>query len=271
MANTPLRYPGGKSRTSEMLLKFIPNFDEYREPFVGGGSLFIKLKEIYPNKKFWINDLYSDLYYFYKSCRYSSRLMIQYIQEILDRKNKEGINGKKLFEYAKYCLSDKTINLPSFAAYFFIINRTSFSGTTLSGGYSESAFQQRFTQSSINRLKEFCKILKPKLRITNYDYEKVVLKQGKNVFLYLDPPYAIEKESLYGKNGDMHKNFDHERFADILKKCEHKWLITYNDCDYIRNLFKFATIIPFEASYGMKNVNKEKINQKGNEIIIKNF
>ena len=77
---------------------------------------------------------------------------------------------------------------------------------------------------------------------------------------------------MYGKNGDLHKNFDHVKFADDLKKCEHKWLITYNDCEYIRNLFSFADIIPFEATYGMKNVNKENINQKGNkEIIIKNF
>jgi DNA adenine methylase len=157
------------------------------------------------------------------------------------------------------------------AVYFFIINRISFSGTTLSGGYSQLAFDTRFTDSSIDRLQAFCKILKPKLRITNYDYKKVIDKDGKNVFIYLDPPYAIENEGLYGKNGDMHKNFDHEKFAEDMKNCKHKWLITYNDCEYIRNLFSFARIVPFEAKYGMKNVNPNKVNQKGNEILIMNY
>lgn len=266
---SPLRYPGGKSRTVETLLKYITEFDEYREPFVGGGSLFLTLKELFPNKKYWINDLYKELYIFFKECRYHSKKVLNeilYLQSCFCNKG-----GKELFSYAKDMINKNGIPLFQKAALFFIINRISFSGTTLSGGYSQSAYDNRFTKSSINRLKEFCKILKPRLRITNYDYEKIVNKDGENVFIYLDPPYAIENEGLYGKNGDMHKNFDHEHFAEVMKNCKHKWLITYNDCEYIRNLFSFAIIIPFEASYGMKNVNKDKINQKGKEIIIKNY
>lgn len=265
---SPLRYPGGKTKTTDILLKHVPNFDEYREPFVGGGSMFCALKEMYPKKKFWINDLYKELYWFYKECRYHPNDVINAIRTL----KYENIDGKYLFSMARERLEAKDVPLFMKAAYFFIINRTSFSGTTLSGGFSQLAYDKRFTESSINRLEDFVRILKPRLRITNYSYERVISKEGKNVFIYLDPPYAIENESLYGKNGDLHKNFDHVKFADDLKKCEHKWLITYNDCEYIRNLFSFADIIPFEATYGMKNVNKENINQKGNkEIIIKNF
>lgn len=40
---TPLRYPGGKSRVAGILVNIAPKFDEYREPLLGGGSVFIML------------------------------------------------------------------------------------------------------------------------------------------------------------------------------------------------------------------------------------
>ena len=41
---TPLRYPGGKSRATKILLDYIPRkFDYYVEPFIGGGSMAIAL------------------------------------------------------------------------------------------------------------------------------------------------------------------------------------------------------------------------------------
>ena len=52
MIKTPLRYPGGKSRSVDLLLQYVPKFSEYREPFIGGGSLFIALKGLYPKKSF---------------------------------------------------------------------------------------------------------------------------------------------------------------------------------------------------------------------------
>lgn len=46
MVKSPLRYPGGKSRAVELISKLVPQFDEFREPFLGGGSLFVYLKQI---------------------------------------------------------------------------------------------------------------------------------------------------------------------------------------------------------------------------------
>lgn len=71
---SPLRYPGGKSRAIKQILPIVPSFDEYREPMVGGGSVFFALFQKYPNKKYWINDINRDLYIF------------------------KGITAKKLFE-----------------------------------------------------------------------------------------------------------------------------------------------------------------------------
>jgi DNA adenine methylase len=44
MIKSPLRYPGGKSRSVDLISKIIPDFDEFREPFLGGGSIFIHTK-----------------------------------------------------------------------------------------------------------------------------------------------------------------------------------------------------------------------------------
>ena len=66
---TPLRYPGGKSRALSKLFQFIPNlsdYTEYREPFLGGGSVAIEVSKRYPHLKIWVNDLYEPLYNFWR-------------------------------------------------------------------------------------------------------------------------------------------------------------------------------------------------------------
>jgi len=72
------------------------------------------------------------------------------------------------------------------------------------------------------------------------------------------------------KNGTLHKTFDHKRFANVMKDTKHKWLITYDDSDYIKDLFSFANIQPWDLTYGMRNVNKES-NQLGKELFISNY
>lgn len=134
----------------------------------------------------------------------------------------------------------------------FYFQSNHFPITTLSGGYSESAFCGRFTMSSIERIKPLQKLLE-NVKITNLDYKELVKAEGKNVFLYLDPPYfSARKSLLYGKKGNLHKNFDYEHFAEFVTTCKHKWLITLDDCEYICELFSFAKIAPLQFAYGMR-------------------
>ncbi|MGB9703085.1 MAG: DNA adenine methylase [Candidatus Kapaibacteriota bacterium] len=264
MIKSPLRYPGGKSRAVELISKLLPEFDEYREPFLGGGSVFIYAKQRFPNKRFWVNDLYLELYKFWEM---TQKYVDALIEKIYEWKNQFPI-GKELYKFLN-------ANLDSFndlerAAAFFIYNRITFSGTSLSGGFSEHAFSGRFTESSIQRLKQFSKVINGST-ITNLDYEELVKKEGENVFIFLDPPYySATKSALYGKNGNMHKSFDHIKFAETMRNCEHKWLITYDDSKYIRDLFSFANIIPWNLTYGMRNVT-DGSDQKGKELFISNY
>ncbi|MCU0445881.1 MAG: DNA adenine methylase [Microscillaceae bacterium] len=207
MIKSPLRYPGGKSKALEQILPLIPYFEEFREPFVGGGSVFLALKQLYPDRKYWINDLYLELYKFWE---YAQKDLQGVINQVDIWKN-EFKNGKDLHKFLGENIS--VFDDIKKASAFFVFNRITFSGTTEAGGFSEQAFQKRFTDTSIGRLK-LLKNVMSETEITNLDYQKVVEREGKNVFLFLDPPYfAATKSALYGKNGKLHKSFDHERFC----------------------------------------------------------
>lgn len=260
---SPLRYPGGKFRVAKHLVPLFPDFSEYREPFVGGGSVFLETKQNFPDRKYWINDLYKPLYFLYKEMQSRPDDVIEEVYQAFISYT----DGRLLHDVLKeemHGLSPKGI-----ASAFFILNRVTFSGTTESGGYSESAFQKRFTKSSIKRLDNIRHILND-VTITNVDYGRLLSEGDEDTFLYLDPPYySATKSSLYGKKGSLHKNFDHERFSDLCKNSPNQWLITYDNDEYVRSLFSFADIEEVDIVYGMRNVSNN--NQKSKEIIIKNY
>jgi DNA adenine methylase len=264
MIRSPLRYPGGKSRAVEKIAGLIPAFDEFREPFVGGGSVFIHLKQKFPGKKFWINDFYTDLAVFWQEIQVDSGSVIR---QIRDWRN-DFQNGR---EFHKYLRENKpNFNRIRQAAAFFVFNRITFSGTTEAGGFSIQAFEKRFTESSIERLGKMPEVLRD-VKITNLDYEEVIKAGGENVFLFLDPPYfSATSSALYGKNGNLHKSFDHERFAEALRYCPHRWLLTYDDSPYVRELFSFADITDWNLMYGMRNIT-ENSSQKATELFISNY
>jgi len=261
-----LRYPGGKSRVANTILKYIPNdYREFREPFVGGGSIFIALKQAVPDSThFAINDINSNVSLFWKVLQEDGKL---FKNTVVSMKDKFG-TGRELFKYYR----DRDAEWSDFerAVRFFILNRITFSGLIDSGGYSQESYDKRFTDSIINRLIPLSNLIQ-NIEITNTDYSEFLEKDGEDVFLYLDPPYfSSTKSMLYGKNGDLHKNFEHEKFARNIKKCKHQWLITYDDSPEIRGLFDFAHITCWEMAYGMTNVNREK-SRRGNELIITNY
>lgn len=265
IVKSPLRYPGGKSKAVKKILPLIPkDYKEFREPFVGGGSIFLSSMQLLNNNaKYIINDLNYDLYCFWKYAKQDNDRLVDKVIEI---KNKFA-NGKELYNSLK-----PHNNISDFdrAVRFFILNRITFSGTVDSGGYSEQAFQKRFTDSSIDRLKRLKGIL-DNVIVQYGDYSNIVEKEGEDVFIYLDQPYYRQSKSkLYGHKGSLHINFDHREFADNMKKCKHKWLITLDNTPKIWDIFGFANIYEWELQYGMNNYKQKNI-KKGKELFITNY
>jgi DNA adenine methylase len=81
---------------------------------------------------------------------------------------------------------------------------------------------------------------------------------------------AATKSRLYGKNGSLHTSFNHVEFAEEMKKCPHKWLITYDDSPEIRSNFEASNIYEWELQYGMNNYKQDKA-EKGRELFITNY
>lgn len=274
IAKSPLRYPGGKSRALKQILPLIPlNISEFREPFVGGGSVFFAIRSLFQNriKSYWINDLNYDLYCFWKQTRDNGPNLV----ETLTKTHVTTKNGRALFEKltkAKDLLNKNPDMLSEFerAVRFFVLNRITFSGVVDSGGYSQSAYEKRFTESSIERVKNISPYLSD-VKITNGDYTAPLFQDGNNVFIFLDPPYwKAAGSKLYGVRGELHTTFDHAQFAENMRKCPHKWLITYDDSPVIRELFDFAEIQEWTLQYGMNNYRKDSA-AKGKELFIKNY
>ena len=263
---SPLRYPGGKSRAVQRMKSLLPaEFDEYREPFVGGGSFFIYLKQARPDLKIWINDLNPELYFFWKQAQADSEKLAREVERVKG----ERTNGQALFNDL---LGVETKSLTEFerAVRFFVLNRITFSGVVESGGYSQPAFEARFTESSIQRLSRVGRVLEG-IKITHEDYRELLKEGEKNVFTFLDPPYfKATKSKLYGKNGILHTTFNHADFAREMQKCRHAWLITYDDAPEIRSNFSFAHMYEWELQYGMNNYRQGKAD-KGSELFIANY
>lgn len=273
-ARSPLRYPGGKSRALKKIMPFIPaNIAEFREPFVGGGSVFFATRDIFQGsiKSYWINDLNYDLYCFWKQVRDNVTPLIEALRDI----HTATTDGRALFQsLAKsrdlLCQDQDMLSEFDRAVRFFVLNRITFSGVVDSGGYSQAAYEKRFTSSSIDRVEVVAPYLSD-VKITNEDYTYPLFHIGADVFIFLDPPYWKTTESkLYGTRGALHTTFDHERFAENMSKCQHKWLITYDDSPMIRDLFDFADIHEWTLQYGMNNY-RQGTAAKGNELFIKNY
>lgn len=263
---SPLRYPGGKSRAIKKILPIIPeNYKEFREPMVGGGSVFLAAKQkLNKNAIYKINDLNYDLYCFWKSAKNNIDELVERVQYIKDTST----DGRKLFK--EFTDNSQDLTELERAVRFFVLNRITFSGTVDSGGYSEQSFKNRFTQSSIDRLALLSQALQNVI-ITHGDYTSHLFEDGDDVFIFLDPPYlSSTKSKLYGKNGDLHTRFNHKEFAENMKKCNHKWLITLDDSPEIREMFDFAYIYNWELQYGMNNYKQGKAD-KGKELFISNY
>ena len=254
---SPLRYPGGKTRGCKILDSIlnehfkINKFKNILSPFFGGGSFEFYIQNNY-NLKIISNDKFKPLFNFWISCKLDKQNLYNELHKYIGKIDKEiftTFRGEILNEN----------NILKQSIMFFVINRCSFSGSTLSGGFSFESSKKRFTQSSIERIKDLD--LK-NFEINNYDFEEFInMNDSEYNLLFLDPPYYLNNSKLYGNNGDLHENFDHIQLYNCISK-KKNWLMTYNNCEFIKNLYKDYKIIETNWSYGM---NKSK---ESSEIVI---
>ena len=286
-SKTPLRYPGGKSRAVKTILPHIPvDCKELCAPFLGGGS--IELAVAARGTRVYGYDAFRPIVWFWRALLENPEVLAQTSDSfrrlsVYNHKGniekKKGLPKKSFIQFRDEI--KKELNKPSpqfsydLAAKVYAINRSSFSGATLSGGFSERASYARFTDSSIDRIREFSQ---SNLTVECLDF-KDSIKKHPNAFMYLDPPYMLsdkQREKLYGKSGDTHADFDHEGLFELLKDRK-DWVMSYGgEAKKILQMYEGFDIIDLsgEWAYGMKNVKsaqetKTKKMGKSSEILIK--
>ena len=268
---TPLRWPGGKSRACIKMDPYFPdlrNYDEFREPFLGGGSVAIHVTKKYPDLKIWVNDLYEPLVNFWQQLQmFGDDLK----DKLLDLKSKNNTPDKarELFLKSKNHVNDQTLSNLDRAAFFYVVNKCSFSGLTEISSFSQQASTGNFSVRGIEKLPEYSKLI-VNWRITNYSYD-YLLDGDTTAFVYLDPPYDI-KDNLYGNKGSMHKGFDHDKFAVDCDSCGMDQLISYNSDQLVKDRFTNWNAAEFDLTYTMRSVGEYMREQKTRkELLLFNY
>jgi DNA adenine methylase len=261
MANkSPLRYPGGKQRAAEKIADRFAGCNRVASLFLGGGAVELELAD--RGADVVTTDLFRPLASFWLQLKEDCKPLAERSrQELhLDKDRFRTLQGELRG------MADKPAPSLEEAWRFFVLNRASFSGTTLAGGMSKG---QRFTSSSIDRL---CDVSLDRVEVIYGDYFDALMTQPRFAecdAIYADPPYALERGGkLYGDKGDLHINFDHALFAERMKPfCSQDSVpvtISYNDSPLVRELFDGWEIEPISWAYGMNT------SKKSNEILITN-
>tara|TARA_B100000378_G_scaffold140721_1_gene113687 strand:- start:772 stop:1596 length:825 start_codon:yes stop_codon:yes gene_type:complete len=265
---TPLRYPGGKSRACAKMESFFPDlldYENYCEPFLGGGSVAIYVTKKFPHLKVWVNDLYEPLVNFWECLQLAGDIMQERLVKLKeDNPNPE--KAKELFLESKKIVSDGSHVERAVA--FYIVNKCSFSGLTENSSFSKQASDSNFSMRGIEKLSEYMKIIKH-WKITNLSYEELLDVQDS--FTYLDPPYEI-KDNLYGTKGKLHKHFDHDKFAKDCSDLSSNAVLSYNSDQLIKDRFKDWNYGEFDLTYTMRSVGNYMRDQKDRkELVLFNY
>jgi len=268
---TPLRYPGGKSRACEKMGQYFPdlrNYNEFREPFLGGGSVAIYITKKYPSLNIWVNDLYEPLINFWQQLQIFGNDLKNELVDCKLAYNTPDL-AKELFLKSKEHVNDQSLPSIDRAVAFYIVNKCSFSGLTESSSFSQQASISNFSMRGIEKLPAYSTLI-ANWRITNYSYD-YLMDGDKSAFMYLDPPYDI-KDNLYGNKGSMHKGFDHDKFASDCDTNNMDQLVSYNSDQLVKDRFKNWNAAEFDLTYTMRSVGEYMREQKQRkELLLFNY
>jgi len=269
---TCLRYPGGKSRAVKYLVPKMPkNPTEYREPFLGGGSVAIAFTKEYPDIPVWVNDLYEPLVNFWQQLQQRPdglyALLTAYKEEYSTPDT-----ARELFNHSKNDLNNSESCLCRAAA-FYVVNKCSFSGLTESSSFSPQASDHNFTMRGIDNLPKYSELIQ-NWKITCGAYWDMMMTSAPvGTFWFFDPPYDI-KDNLYGKKGELHKGFDHKEFHAWITQgnVKDRWMITYNTNPTLIEWYDGYYQTKWDLTYTMRSVGDYMNEQKDRaELLITNY
>lgn len=259
---SPLRYPGGKNCIFSFVSKLFYENQligiNYAEPYAGGAGLALRLLFEGYVENIYINDLDRAIYAFWISALNRPDEFCKWIEDV-------EVNIENWNKFRK--IQANSANNFELAKSTFFLNRTNISGV-IKGGVIGGQKQEgkynidaRFNKSDlINRIQRIAEI-RNRISISNLDgisFIKKLNKKRKEIFIYIDPPY-------YQKGADLYMNFysqeDHKRLATHVHKIEKKWMVSYDNHNFIINLYSEKNKVVYKLSQSASN-------RIGDEILI---
>lgn len=265
--NSPLRYPGGKSRVSKFVGQIIKDNHivngNYVEPFAGGAGVALNL--LYSNvvDNIYINDKDSSIFAFWYS-------ILNYTDAFVDKILNTPVTiseWHKQRDIQQSCTDD----LFSLGFSTFFLNRTNRSGIIkggVIGGVEQSGIWKldvRFNKNSLIKKIQRIAANKEKIHIFNMDAVEFLQKEVSkldvlNTFVYLDPPYYKKGKQLY-MNFFTHN--DHIILYETIKKSQYYWLVSYDNRKEIKDIYKHNP--SFTIEYNLRYTAGQKCS--GQEIM----
>lgn len=267
MIKSPFRYPGGKSKLLPLIIPKINkeiydnNISIFCDAFVGGGSVLLEMASN-KNLSLIANDKDKDIYCFWKiiSCNNESS-----INELCSL-----INCNPTIEmfYNVQNSIPKSEVESAFKALF--LNRTTFSGinkersSPIGGKEQKSKYKVNCRYNAnklIKKVLEINSLLKNRLIVHNLDVIDL-FSQLNYCFIYLDPPYYKMGHQLYK---EFMNEKEHQVLSDALKERKN-WLLSYDNCDEINQLYANSNIEYIDAKYSINGFKTEW--KKCKEVLI---
>ena len=283
---TPVSWMGNKTSILHILYALFPlNYERYIEPFGGSGAVLLGKKK--PDKFEVYNDFNHNLVNLFQCMRDRPVALIEEIG-FLNLNSRDDFNRNKEFfkdekfkdrfieeEMEKIQLlfdkptADELIELMTRRKLDYNLRRAAMFLKLLR--YSYSSGGKSFACQPMNIRSLFGLIQDVSIRlnnavIENQDFEILIKHYDReNAFFYCDPPY-FSSEYVYqcGFTWD-----DHLRLKNTLANSKGKWLVSYNDCEEIRNLYDGYSFFDFTRLHNMK----QRINagEQFPELLIGNY
>lgn len=242
-------YPGGKTKNKEIILKRLIEMigkrpTEYRESCFGGGSIGCSLLPNDYIDSIWINDKDTSLAAIWneviKTPEHLKGLIRSYKPKMSD-----------FYNFKNDLLTKPAAEIKDVALAKIASHRMGYSGMGTKGGVRKDVLARWNAKrmcETIDELRIIFKSVNVKYNsCTSIDLVELVnRKSSKQCVIYIDPPYFKQGNALYQYG---FSEYDHCRLAAALKSCRHKWLLSYDDCSFIRELYSWAYIDKLPVTY----------------------
>ena len=252
---TPIRYAGGKSKAYKIITEYIPKLPYPKRiisPFIGGGSLESKWSSELdiPVHGF---DIFHALVNFWNTLLDSPNELADALQQLTPTKEKYAEIKERLvqWDYTQEMLKDWSTNhykrdpisLDNItaAAYYYFNHNLSY-GPMYMGWMSKIYESQTKWDKMVHYIRSY---RNPNLHVEEQTFDQVIPNYPDDL-IYLDPPYYLDKDSdnkmlkgMYPNcNIDVHhKGFDHEKLRDQLHNHKGSFILSYNNCETIREYY----------------------------------